>query len=120
MAVAAVTKSAFRRRSSPSGLPSVRDIVTPASLNQNQNGLESGDDDGDAMIYSNSFLHSWNKTSTATIDSSGKSTHEKTGRGVGLCLRVRRTHDENHLKEPDDGGPDAHSLDLMEVPVFTT
>ena len=33
-----------------------------------------------SMIYSNSFPLSWNKKSTTTIDSSGKSTHEKTGR----------------------------------------
>ena len=31
------------------------------------------------------------------------------------CLRVRRTHDENHLRELNDSGPDAHSVESVDL-----
>ena len=32
-----------------------------------------------------------------------------------MCLRIRRTHDENHLKELNDSGPDAHSVESVDL-----
>ena len=32
-----------------------------------------------------------------------------------MCLRVRRTHDENHLRELNDSGPDAHSVESVDL-----